>query len=187
MSTKKVVDYGPLADLIGEWKGEDGVDVAPGPDAPEISPYYDTITYTPVGGVTNAKTQKLVAIHYQQVVQRKTNGNVFHHETGYWMWEPATETILHSLVIPRAVCVLAGENTPVRKTRRAALLSKLQLRTMTISGRSLNRHSCATTRRQNPSARELPWETAGCHFRKRRWSIYGEVFEHTDENQLVLT
>ena len=187
MSTKKVVDYGPLADLIGVWKGGDGTDVAPGPDVPEISPYYDTITFAPVGGVTNAKMQKLVAVHYQQVVQRKTNGNVFHHETGYWMWEPATETIMHSLVIPRAVCVLAGGKYTGAKDAEARVVIEIAAACDDDQWKIIE----SPFMRDNASTKSFSQRIAVGNGRlsfseTTMVDIYGEMFEHTDENQLVL-
>ena len=37
------IDYGPLAGLIGSWRGEKGMDVSPEPDGEERSPFYETI------------------------------------------------------------------------------------------------------------------------------------------------
>jgi len=102
------IDFGHLAGLIGNWKGDKGTDIAPEPDGEENSPYYETICFSPVGLVGNADEQELAAIHYHQIVYRKSNDEEFHNETGYWMWDRATGVIMHSLAIPRAVCVLAG-------------------------------------------------------------------------------
>ena len=108
MSKIDGVEFGPLALMIGVWKGAEGVDVAPEPDGSETNPFFETITNSVVGGVTNAGEQNLAAIHYHKIVQRKSNGDIFHNETGYWMWDRETNTVMHSFVIPRAVCVLAG-------------------------------------------------------------------------------
>ena len=78
------------------------------PDGREESPYYETLAYTAIGDVTNAEPQVLAVIRYQQIVRRKSNDEVFHDETGYWMWDAANGIVMHSLTIPRAVCVLAG-------------------------------------------------------------------------------
>ena len=56
----------------------------------------------------NAGRQTLAAVRYDQVVSRKTDGQVFHNEPGYWMWDADIGTVMHSLTIPRGVCVLAG-------------------------------------------------------------------------------
>jgi hypothetical protein len=71
---------------------------------------YETITYTAIGDVENAEEQLLTALHYVQVVQRKSNDKVFHHQTGYWMWDAKAGIVMHSLQIPRAVAVMAGGN-----------------------------------------------------------------------------
>lgn len=102
------IDYGPLTGLIGTWQGDKGMDVAPEPDGTEESPYFETLTFTPIGDVTNAEEQVLVGLRYQQTVSRKSNNKVFHDQCGYWMWDKAAGTISHSLLIPRAVGVIAG-------------------------------------------------------------------------------
>jgi hypothetical protein len=108
VSNQDDVDYGPLNQLIGVWRGDKGVDIAPEPDGAENNPYYETIAFTAASDVTNAESQTLAAIHYRQIVQRKSNDKVFHDETGYWMWDAQAGIIMHSLTIPRAVSVLAG-------------------------------------------------------------------------------
>ena len=70
MSHNSEIDYGPLKHLIGVWRSGLGVDIAPEPEGQENNPYFETITYTLMGGVTNAERQFLGAIHYRQIVQR---------------------------------------------------------------------------------------------------------------------
>jgi hypothetical protein len=106
------VDYGPLAALVGLWEGDSGLDVAPDPDGEEINPYYETILFEAVDTVTNAEKQTVAAVRYHQVVSRKSTRKVFHNETGYWSWDPATGIVMHSLTIPRGLCVLAGGTAP---------------------------------------------------------------------------
>lgn len=102
------IDYGPLAALIGTWEGDNGMDISPEPDGQEDSAYFETITYEAGGDLSNAKTQRLSIVPYVQIVRRKSNGEVFHHQTGYYLYDPADGTVMQSLVIPRGVCVLAG-------------------------------------------------------------------------------
>ena len=102
------VDYGPLAVLVGSWEGDKGVDRAPEPEGEERSPYYESILYEPIGDVDNAETQTLAVLRYHQVVQRKSNDEVFHNETGYWSYDAKTGVIMHSLTIPRGLALLAG-------------------------------------------------------------------------------
>ena len=68
MATQEI-DYGPLAGLAGVWRGDKGMDVAPDPDGREENPYFEIITFTPIGDVTNANRQVLVAVRYHQAVR----------------------------------------------------------------------------------------------------------------------
>ncbi len=102
------INYGPLTGLIGTWKGSRGLDVAPEPDGTENNPYYETITFEAAGDVDNAEDQKLVVVRYHQVVQRKSNDEVFHDQVGHWMWDARDGIVIQSLAIPRAVCLVAG-------------------------------------------------------------------------------
>ena len=108
MSHEKTTDYGPLACLIGTWQGDRGMDHAPEPDGDADSPYFETLCFEAGGDVTNAEAQVLAIVPYRQVVSRKSTGEVFHHELGYWLWDRATGVVMHSLQIPRAVGLLAG-------------------------------------------------------------------------------
>ena len=96
------INYGPLTGLIGSWQGDKGIDLAPEPDGEESHAYYEALTFEAAGDVTNAGKQTLAVLRYHQVVQRKIDDAVFHDETGYWMWDSNTNTIMHSLTIPRA-------------------------------------------------------------------------------------
>ncbi|WP_038247659.1 heme-binding beta-barrel domain-containing protein [Ghiorsea bivora] len=101
------INYGPLAQLIGTWKGDKGTDIAPEPNGEENNPYFETITYEAIGDVSNAETQTLAVLHYKQIVSRKENSEVFHHQSGYWSWDAETGVITHSFTIPRGVGVVA--------------------------------------------------------------------------------
>lgn len=186
MSDIENVDYGPLTELIGVWKSDKGLDVAPEPDGAEENPYYETITFTAVGDVTNAGSQVLAAIHYRQIVQRKSNDEVFHDETGYWIWDAKAGIIMHSLTIPRAVSVLAGGNHNGEKEDdgrtilevSAALDNKdwqiIQAPFMQENARTTEFHHRITVGNGKLSYSETTIV-----------DIYGKVFEHTDQNELM--
>jgi hypothetical protein len=106
-------DYGPLACLLGSWKGDSGEDVAPEPDGDENNPYYESLTFEAAGDVTNAEEQELAVVRYHQVVSRKSTGMVFHDQVGYWLWNAASGLVVQTLTIPRAVTLLAGGRATV--------------------------------------------------------------------------
>ncbi len=180
-SADSTVDFGPLRGLIGRWEGDKGIDVAPEPDGSEESPFYETIVFSPVGDVENAEAQALVAVHYHQIVSRKSNDAVFHNETGYWMWNPAESVIMHSLTIPRAVSVLAGGSFkgagPIVFEVAARLDDPdwgiIQSPFMRDNARTLEfRHTVTLDGDQLRYSETTIVE------------IYGRIFEHTDENEL---
>jgi hypothetical protein len=103
------VDYGPLAQLVGKWLGNKGLDNSPDNKAnADLSPYTDELTFTLAGPAENAEQQQLVAVKYHHVIRKHENGQIFHDQIGHWLYEAATQTVMHSLTIPRGVCLLAG-------------------------------------------------------------------------------
>lgn len=180
------VNYGPLSNLIGLWKGDKGIDIAPEPDGQEENPYYETIEYVAVGDVKNAESQVLAVIRYHQIVKRKSNNEIFHDETGYWMWDASAKVIMHSLTIPRSVCLLAGgtyknktaDNKEVVIEVAASLEDKdwniIQSPFMMKKARTTSFFHRITIGNGKMAYKEIT-----------TLDIYGKVFEHTDENELT--
>lgn len=177
------IDYGPLTVLIGVWEGGQGEDLAPEPDGEEHNPYYETIAFEAIGDVSNAESQTLVALHYRQIVKRKSNDKVFHDETGYWMWDAESDMVMHSLTIPRAVALLAGG-----KARRDGPATVFE-----VSAR-LGDSDWGIS--QSPFMRDNAKTTAFAHTitvigdeliyaETTMLDIYGRSFEHTDKNVLT--
>ena len=182
------IDYGPLAGLIGVWQGDSGTDVAPEPDGEETSPFFETITFSTVDDVvTNAEAQDLVAVHYHQIVSRKSTGIVFHNETGYWMWDAAAATVMHALVIPRAVGVLAGGayNGETDDEGRVVLEVAARLGDPdwgVVQSPFMRDHARTTEFRQRLAVGGGRLSYAETTIVE----IYGKTFEHTDESVLTL-
>lgn len=188
MSEENEVDFGPLKALIGVWQGKDGIDIAPepAPENTETNPYTETITFEIVGDLKNAKTQELVAISYHQVVKRTSNGEVFHDELGYWMWDKATSTIMNSITIPRAVTVLAGgthDGAPDANGNTVIEVSANQTDpNWTIAESPFCQKNASTT---SFTRKFVVGKDRLSYFQTTMLDIYGKTFEHTDENELV--
>ncbi len=180
------VDFGPLTELIGTWKGDKGSDLAPEPDGSETSPYSETITYTAVGDVKNAESEVLAVVRYHLEVMHKISNEKIHDETGYWMWDASTNTVINSLIIPRAVCVLAGgkfndsadQNSEI-KLEVAAGIDHPEWNIIQSPFMKENARTTAFTRTITISNGQMQY------FQNTQLSIYGKQFDHTDENQLV--
>jgi hypothetical protein len=180
------VDYGPLAGLIGTWEGDKGLDVSPEPDGTAETAYFETLTFEPVGCALNAETQLLAVLRYHQTVGRKSDGKTIHDQTGYWMWDAAGRTVMHSLVIPRAVCVLAGGGYAASVETGAPVVLE------TFAGTDDPRWGIL----QSPFMKEKARTVAFRHRLTVRGDaleyaeatlleIYGKRFEHTDANALT--
>ena len=176
-------EFGPLKHLIGEWYGEQGMDVAPEPAGDEISDYFETIVYQPVGDVDNADEQELWAVHYHQIVTRKSDNKVYHNQTGYWIWEPARELVMHSFTIPRAVGVRAGGTC---KTDGDTSILEVSARLddpewgivqSPFMAEKASSQEFTQTLRIGPDALSYKQTTVV--------NIYGRTFDHTDGNALT--
>ena len=176
------IDYGPLQSLIGTWKGDKGMDISLEPDGIEENPYYETISFEAVGDVENAGSQILAILRYQQIVRRKSNDEVFHDQTGYWTWDAREGVVMQSIVIPRAVCILAGgRNTGTGSPLKLSVAAKLDDPDWGDHPVALHARQGEDGRvqtRPEPRGRRLSYsETTSLE-------IYGRSFEHTDENRL---
>ncbi len=186
MSDTDNFDYGPLTQLIGTWKGDKGVDIAPDPDGTENNPYYEIITFNAIGDVTNAESQVLTALHYRQIVRRKSNDRVFHDETGYWMWDAASRTVMHSLTIARGVCVLAGgkysSETDAEGNVVLNVAASIDDKNWSIVQSPFMQENARTTEFRHTitvgNGKLIYSETTMV-------DIYGNIFEHTDDNELL--
>jgi hypothetical protein len=101
-----LANLGPLAPLAGVWEGR-GVDTHPVAEGTEDSEYLDRIELQPIDPQPNGP-QLLYGLRYHQRVTEPDDPATFHDQVGYWLWEPATRTLVQSLAIPRAQVALAG-------------------------------------------------------------------------------
>jgi len=187
MSAIDDVDYGPLAVLVGTWEGDKGMDIAPEPDGTEENPYYETLEFIAIGDVTNAESQTLAVVRYQQIVRRKSNDEVFHEQTGYWMWDAREGVVMESIVIPRAVCVLAGgtwSGAPAQGSLvQLSVAAKLGDSDWGIIQSPFMRDNASTVEFRH----QLSVEGKTLSYSETTvLDIYGRSFDHTDENQLRL-
>jgi hypothetical protein len=179
------LDYGPLVGLIGTWKStpNGGVDVAPGQAGskvgkgkPAVSPYYETIKYTPAGGAVNASEQHLVALYYRQQVFAKSDNKQFHDQTGYLIYDKKGQKVYDTFCIPRGVCVVA----------EGASGTTMTLKTQS-KGVAETQYMLKTDRTQ---AFSITYTLSGNTLKykqKTDLQVYGKPFSHTDSGTLKKT
>jgi hypothetical protein len=102
-------EWGPLAGLIGEWKGDQGLDVSFHNVEGEVgdTKYRETVSMKGFGPVDNG-AQHLYGLDYRMAAWRADEENPFHTEVGYWLWDGATKQVLRCFMVPRGSTVLAG-------------------------------------------------------------------------------
>lgn len=179
------VDYGPLALLIGVWEGDKGVDKAPEKEGEERNLYYETILFEAAGDVTNAEQQTLAVLRYHQVVHRKTNGKVFHNESGYWTWDSRTGEIVQSFSIPRGVALVAGGSASADPQNPAATVFEVKAvdgdKDWGIAQAPFMRDKARTV----SFSHKITVEGDGMVYSESTLlDIYGRSYEHTDINRL---
>ena len=184
------INYGPLTGLIGSWQGDKGIDLAPEPDGEESHPYYETLTFKAAGDVTNAGKQTLAVLRYHQIVQRKIDDAVFHDEIGYWIWDSDSNTIMHSLTIPRGLALLAGgqgadldEGGAVHSgTVTLEVAAKIDDPDWSIVQSPFMRDNAKTLAFTHKISLE---QDRLSYSETTTLDIYGRIFEHTDQNELL--
>src|SRR5664280_550458 len=171
------LDYGPLVGLIGTWKSapNGGVDVAPGQAGstvgkgnPAVSPYYETITYTPAGDAVNASEQHLAALYYRQQVFAKIDNKQFHDKIG--------QKVYDTFCIPRGVCVVAEGAPGTTMTLKTQSNGVAQTQYMLNNDRT-EAFSVNFTLSRNTLKYE---QTTDLY-------VYGKPFSHTDSDTLKKT
>lgn len=175
------LDYGPLQGLIGTWYGDKGVDIAPEPDDTERNPYFETIVFSEAGDVDNAEEEHLVALHYHQIVTRKSTGLVFHNQTGYWMWEKASGKIMHSVTIPRGMAVLACGTASQSAEEGTVIEVSTEGDFPAIAESAFLNQKARTT----GFSMRLTLKDGELHYQMSTMlDIYGREFDHKDMNRL---
>src|SRR5215467_6278032 len=108
-----LANLGPLRRLAGVWESRiTGHDVNPKAQGPEHREYSERIELQPIDAQSNGP-QLLYGLRYHTRILATDEEATFHDQTGYWLWEPATGTVLQTLSIPRGqVAIAAGQATP---------------------------------------------------------------------------
>jgi hypothetical protein len=111
-----LVQLGPLRPLAGIWTSADGADVHPvGPgsditgvviDSDEHHAFVEHYELQPIDPQTNGP-QLLYGLRYHTRIVKPGEIETFHDQVGYWLWEPAAQTVMHTLGIPRGQVLLA--------------------------------------------------------------------------------
>jgi hypothetical protein len=102
-----LANLGPLAALAGIWEGTAGTDHHPVAGGVEGSSFVEHYELQPIDFQTNGP-QLFYGLRYHTHILQPGQDETFHDQVGYWLWEPATDTVTLTLAIPRGQVLLAG-------------------------------------------------------------------------------
>ena len=102
-----LANLGPLAPLAGIWEGTSGSDAHPESYGTGRDVFVERYEAQPIDGQTNGP-QLFYGLRYHTHIVKPGEVETFHDQVGYWLWEPATETVVMALSIPRGQALLAG-------------------------------------------------------------------------------
>ena len=109
-------NLGPLRGMAGIWQGQRGLDVKPKVDGPKKQSFTERIELQPIDPQTNGP-QLLYGLRYHTHITKPGLTKTYHDQVGYWLWEPATGMIIHTLAIPRGQIAMAvGQAAPDAKS-----------------------------------------------------------------------
>jgi len=100
-----LANLGPLRALAGVWEGTKGLDLNPGP-GPKRQDYIERIELQPIDPQTNGP-QLFYGLAYVIRIVKPDAPEMYHHQVGHWLWEPATGQLIQTLSIPRGQTALA--------------------------------------------------------------------------------
>lgn len=99
-------NLGPLTRLAGIWEGQRGLDIKPKLEGPKKQVYTERIEMQPIDPQTNGP-QLFYGLRYHLHITKPDQVKTYHDQVGYWLWEPATGSIVHTLTIPRGMITMA--------------------------------------------------------------------------------
>ena len=107
LDVNTLANLGPLRGMAGVWEGLRGLDVKPKAEGPKKQAFFERIELQPIDPQTNGP-QLLYGLRYHTHVTKPDQIKTYHDQVGYWLWEPATGTIIHTLTIPRGQIAMAS-------------------------------------------------------------------------------
>jgi len=112
-----LANLGPLRGMAGVWTSTEGADthpVGPGSDVSgevigrdEHNVFVERYELQPTDPQTNGP-QLFYGLRYHVHIVKPGEVETFHDQVGYWLWEPAARTVVHTLAIPRGQVLLAA-------------------------------------------------------------------------------
>jgi hypothetical protein len=105
-SADTLANLGPLTAMAGTFEGQ-GIDTHPVASGAEQNAFHEHYELEPIDRQTNGP-QLFYGLRYHTHIVKPGEVETFHDQVGYWLWEPAAETVTLTLGIPRGQALLAS-------------------------------------------------------------------------------
>ncbi len=105
-SVDTLANLGPLAAIASVRTSDNGHDVSPKADGPEHQAFVERIELQPIDAQTHGPQLFYGLRHHTRIV-KPGDVEAFHDQAGYWLWEPATGTVIQTLTIRRGQAAMA--------------------------------------------------------------------------------
>ena len=177
-----LANLGPLTGLAGTWEGLRGIDVNPKPEGPRRQAFLERIDLQPIDPQANGP-QLLYGLRYHTHVVKPDEVETYHDQVGYWLWEPATEALIHTLTIPRGQAALATGRAARDATRFEVVAKRGSTENGIVSGWFLEQAFTTTEFRLKVT---INADGTWSYFEDTILLVKGqkEPFHHTDGNTL---
>jgi len=136
-------NLGPLTPLAGLWVGERALDVHPTAAGPNEQTFIEHYELQPIDPQTNGP-QLFYGLRYHTHITKPGELETFHDQVGYWLWEPASGTVLLTIAIPRGQIALACGQAKA-DSRRFTLKAERGSETMGIVSNPFLEYAFKTT------------------------------------------
>ena len=100
-------NLGPLTGLAGVWQGQAGLDIKPKREGARQQAFVERMELQPIDPQANGP-QLFYGLRYHTHIVKPGRTNTYHDQIGYWLWEPATGTVIQTLAIPRGQVAMAA-------------------------------------------------------------------------------
>jgi hypothetical protein len=178
-----LANLGPLRALAGVWEGQRGLDVKPKAEGPKKQAFVERIELQPIDPQTNGP-QLLYGLRYHTHVTKPGQVKTYHDQVGYWLWEPATGTVIHTLTIPRGQTAMAAGQAAA-DAKSFELVATQGLETFGICSAPFLNHAFKTVEFRIKV--DVQGDGSWGYEEDTVLQILGrsEPFHHVDRNQLV--
>jgi len=113
-------------------------------------------------------------VYYKQEVFKKSTGNKFHDQRGYFIYDAKNKTVYNSFCVPRATCVVAQGKAGSKMTLTAPVNGVAESSYMTKNAKTVG-----FTMNIEISDNKLSYSQV------TNLEIYGKPFGHTDSGTLI--